>query len=155
MFKDFLGKKREPCLKISCKKSELERHIPVRPNMWVPQPPVLLTLFQSSSTKVNTSLLQTGIKLYLQLYFTSALLLIFMSCSIEVTCTESDKAIYLFFANFHYKINVNLPNYYTLPHKYINKASEWIVIAIDYFHCPLFYFCWKSVRYSPSFAFPH
>ena len=45
---------------------------------------VSLTFFQS--TNVNTTLLQTGIKLYLQLYFTSALLLIFMCCSIKVTC---------------------------------------------------------------------
>ena len=37
MFKDFLGKKWDPCLRISCKKSDpLGRHIPVRPNMWVP-----------------------------------------------------------------------------------------------------------------------
>ena len=43
-----------------------------------------------------------------------------------------DKAIYLFFGNFHYKIKVNLPNHYT------PQASEWIVIAIDYFHCALF-----------------
>ena len=40
MFKDFFGKKRDPCLRISCKKATLtERHIPVWPNMWVTPPP--------------------------------------------------------------------------------------------------------------------
>ena len=37
MFKEFSCKKRDPCLRISCKKAtHLERHIPVCLNMWVP-----------------------------------------------------------------------------------------------------------------------
>ena len=63
---------------------------------------VSLTLFQS--TNVNTSLLQTGIKLYLQVYFTFAPLLIFMRCSIKVNVQKSRKGHLPVFWKFHYKI---------------------------------------------------
>ena len=54
---------------------------------------VSLTLFQS--TNVNTSLLQTGIKLYLQLYFTSALLFFFFFffCAVPVFLEISTEKI--------------------------------------------------------------
>ena len=67
---------------------------------------VLVSLALFYSTNVNSSLLQTGITLYLQLYFTSRLSYFLFSCAAQSkSCDRKvDKAIYLFFGNFHYKI---------------------------------------------------
>ena len=109
---------------------------------------VSLTLFQS--TNIDTSLLQTGIKLYLQLYFTSALLLTFKRCSIKVNVQKSRKSHLPVFWKFSIQ---NLGKSPKSPH----TTSEWMN---SYCHrlfslCPLFHFCWKwGVRHSPSFAIP-
>ena len=109
---------------------------------------VSLTLFQS--TNINTSLLQTGIKLYLQLYFTSALLLTFKRCSIKVNVQKSRQSHLPVFWKF------SIQNLGKSP-KSLHTTSEWMN---SYCHrlfslCPLFHFCWKwGVRHSPSFAIP-
>ena len=109
---------------------------------------VSLTLFQS--TNVNTRLLQTGIKLYLQLYFTSALLLIFMGCSIKVTSQKSRQSHLPGFWKY------SLQNLGKSP-KSLHTTSEWMNSNCHrlFLLCPLFHFCWKwGVRHSPSFAIP-
>ena len=95
-------------------------------------------------------MLQTGIKLYLQLYFTSTLLLIFMHCSIKVTWQKSRQSHLPVFWTF------SLQNLGESP-KSLHVTSEWInsdchrLISL----CPPFHFCWKwGVRHSPSFAIP-
>ena len=109
---------------------------------------VSLTLFQS--TNINTPLLQTGIKLYLQLYLTSALLLIFMRCSIKVNIQKSRQSHLPVFWKF------SLQNLGKSP-KSLHTTSKWMN---SYCHrlfslCPLFHFCWKwGVCHSPSFAIP-
>ena len=100
---------------------------------------VSLTLFQS--TNINTSLLQTGIKLYLQLYFTSALLLIFMRCSIKVNVQKSRQSHLPVFWKF------SLQNLGKSP-KSLHTTSEWMN---SYCHrlfslCPLF----RKITFRPK-----
>ena len=108
---------------------------------------VSLTLFQS--TNINTSLLQTSIKLYLQLYFMSALLLIFMRCSIKVTSQKSRQSHLPVFQKF------SLQNLGKSP-KSLHTTSEWMNSNCHrlFSLCPLFHFCWKwGVRHSPTFPY--
>ena len=109
---------------------------------------VSLTLFQS--TNVNISLLQTVIKLHLQLHFTSALLFIFTRCSIKVNVQKSRQSHLPVFWKFS-------PQNLGKSPKSLHTTSEWMNSNCHrlFSLCPLFHVCWKwGVRHSPSFAIP-
>ena len=94
-------------------------------------------------------MLQTGIKLYLQLYFTSALLLIFIRCSIKVTWQKSRQS--------------HLPVFWKFSLQNLGKSSKSLHTTCEWINsnchrlfslCHPFHFCWKwGVHHSPTFPY--